>query len=86
MAVKGKLGPAKQFGVRYGRTVKHLWGKIVAEQRRPHKCQYCSKMTVKRLASGIWYCRHCKAKFTGKAYEPTGAKPALESTEGGQEW
>lgn len=65
--VKG-LGSIKRFGSRYGRTVKLKLAKIEKEQRKKHKCPYCNNMQVKRLSAGIWFCKKCKAKFTGKAY------------------
>ncbi|MEM4756362.1 MAG: 50S ribosomal protein L37ae [Candidatus Woesearchaeota archaeon] len=68
MATKSKLGSARQFGARYGRTVKHNWAKITAELRKPKKCPYCSKLAVKRQAVGIWFCKKCGAKFTARAY------------------
>ena len=63
-----KLGSVKRFGARYGRKPKLKFSKIEAEQRKLHKCPYCSKISVKRLAMGIWQCRKCSAKFSGKAY------------------
>ncbi|MCK5282042.1 MAG: 50S ribosomal protein L37ae [Nanoarchaeota archaeon] len=70
MAETRKLKSIKRFGARYGRTVKHNFAKIELEQRKLHKCPYCNKTAVKRISTGIWYCRKCKAKFTGKAYSP----------------
>ena len=63
-----KLGSVKRFGARYGRKPKLKFSKIETEQRKLHKCPYCSKISVKRAALGIWQCRKCDAKFTGKAY------------------
>jgi len=63
-----KFDSAKKFGVRYGRRLKERFSKIETEQRKKHKCPYCSAIKVKRLALGIWECRKCGAKFTGKAY------------------
>ncbi len=63
-----KLKSAKRFGARYGRRVKEKFAEIEKEQRKLHKCPYCNNVKVKRIAVGIWYCRKCKAKFTGKAY------------------
>ena len=63
-----KLGSAKRFGARYGRTVKHNFARIEKEQRALHKCPYCNNDSVKRLSAGIWECRKCNAKFAGKAY------------------
>jgi large subunit ribosomal protein L37Ae len=63
-----KFGATKRFGARYGRSIKHAFGKIEKEQRKLHKCPYCNRVSVKRIAVGIWNCRKCGAKFTGKAY------------------
>ena len=67
-ATEEKLGSVKRFGARYGRKPKLKFSKIEAEQRKLHKCPYCSKVAVKRVAVGIWHCRKCNVKFTGKAY------------------
>ena len=68
MPIVEKLGSAKRFGARYGRKSKHKFAKIEKEQRRLHKCPYCNRIPVKRVAMGIWSCRKCNAKFAGKAY------------------
>ena len=68
---KEKLGSVKRFGARYGRKLKLKFSKIEAEQRKLHKCPYCNKIAVKRIAVGIWHCKKCNAKFTGKAYSIT---------------
>ncbi len=68
MAETKKIGSMKRFGTRYGRTVKHNFAKIEHEQQKQHKCPYCAKTAVKRLSTGIWFCKKCNAKFTGKAY------------------
>jgi large subunit ribosomal protein L37Ae len=58
----------KRFGARYGSKVKHKFGKIEALQKEKHKCPYCNAPKTKRIAAGIWYCKKCNSKFTGKAY------------------
>ena len=63
-----KLGSAKRFGARYGSKPKHKFAKIEKEQRKKHLCPYWNTLKVKRVAVGIWHCRKCNAKFTGKAY------------------
>ena len=65
------LGSVKRFGARYGRKPKIRFSKIETEQRKLHKCPYCSRTAVKRIAVGIWKCRKCNVKFTGKAYSVT---------------
>jgi len=76
---QGKLGSAKRFGARYGAKPKHKFAKIEKEQRKKHKCPYCNYVKVKRLAVGIWHCRKCNSKFTGKAYSIS--KPIFEEVE-----
>ena len=68
MASKRRPGSVKRFGARYGRGVKLKFGKIEAEQRKKHPCPYCRAVRVKRVAAGIWECRKCGSKFTGRAY------------------
>ncbi len=64
-----KLGPAGRYGVRYGRSIKQKVIDVEKRQRGWHKCPYCNKARVKRVSAGIWHCRSCKARFTGRAYE-----------------
>ncbi len=84
MVTKEKpLGSVKRFGARYGRTVRFRLATIEAEQRKRHKCPYCNVERVKRVAVGIWNCRKCGAKFTGKAYSPV--KRIVTKAEVGEE-
>ena len=78
---KKTLGSAKRFGARYGKTVKSKVAKIEAEQRKLHKCPYCTYEKVKRQATGIWECRKCGAKFTGRAYSPQMRKLQVRSND-----
>ena len=81
MAEKIRYGSIKRIGARNGRTVKERFGKIELEQRKKHKCPYCNYTTVKRLALGIWQCRKCGAKFSGKAYSIKKKIPFKEEKE-----
>lgn len=78
MAVKKrKKSSTKRFGARYGRRLKEKVAEIEAGHRGRHKCPYCSKKNVKRLAAGIWFCKSCKVKFAGRAYS-IGKKKAVK--------
>ncbi len=78
MRSKSEFSTGKRFGARYGSTVRHVFASIEKQQRSKQICPYCRKTQVKRVAAGIWECRKCKAKFTGRAYtsklEPVPAK------------
>ena len=65
-----KVHSAGRFGARYGLKIRNKVRDIELIQKRKQKCPFCEKLTVKRLASGIWLCNHCDIKFAGKAYEP----------------
>jgi large subunit ribosomal protein L37Ae len=69
--VKKKTKNPRQFGARYGMRLRRRWQEIEEKQRRYHECPTCKRLAVKRIASGIWGCRRCGAKFTGGAYVPT---------------
>jgi len=68
MAIVKKFGSVKRFGARYGRRPKEKLAKIESIQKRKHRCPYCHALRAKRLSAGIWICKKCGAKFTGKAY------------------
>jgi large subunit ribosomal protein L37Ae len=61
------LGSIKRFGTRYGRPLKLKLAKVEVEQKKRHKCPYCSKPKVSQISFGIWHCEKCKAKFTARA-------------------
>jgi len=63
-----KIGTAGRFGARYGKTVREKVAKIEAKQRKKQTCPYCQKQTAKRVSMGIFSCKKCNSKFTGKAY------------------
>ena len=68
MALEKKHGRIRRFGARYGRKPKLKFASIEAEQKKQYKCPYCNAIKVKRLTVGIWNCKKCNSKFTGKAY------------------
>ncbi|MEK6861468.1 MAG: 50S ribosomal protein L37ae [Nanoarchaeota archaeon] len=69
MATK-KVGSAGRFGARYGKSIRAQITEVEKRQRARHKCPYCNRFSIKRVASGIYYCRKCRSKFTGRAYIP----------------
>jgi len=68
MAKKVTYGSVKRLGTRYGRTLRFKLGKIESDQRKRHKCPYCTYVQVRRVSAGIWQCNKCGSKFTNKAY------------------
>jgi len=76
--MKSKLGSAKRFGARYGRTVKHNLAKIEKMQREATKCPFCLYNKVKRVAMGIYTCKKCEAKFASRAYTIAPIKEILQ--------
>lgn len=71
------VASGKTYGTRYGRSNRDGYAALANLARKKHKCPYCAYVQVKRLASsGIWECRKCTTKFTGRAYtiEPTAVK------------
>ena len=68
MATDKKSNSVKRFGARYGRNIKRKFGLIEKEQRKLHKCPYCSAEKVKRKFLGVWECKKCGKIFANKAY------------------
>ena len=65
-----KVGPAGRFGPRYGKKQRKILAGIEKQQRKRHICPKCKLPYVKRISTGIWYCKKCGAKFAGGAYLP----------------
>ena len=65
-----KVKSAGRFGSRYGRKIRQRVIDIEQKQKAKHQCPHCNKWSIKRLAVGIFECKKCNSKFTGKAYYP----------------
>jgi large subunit ribosomal protein L37Ae len=63
-----KVGSSGRYGARYGKKLKSKINNVEKVQRKAQKCPYCSRLAVKRVAAGIYNCKKCESKFTGKAY------------------
>lgn len=65
-----KVGIAGRLGARYGIRIRRRIQEVDAIKSAKHKCPKCLQVSVKRVASGIWRCRHCDFVFAGGAYTP----------------
>ncbi|MEA3378783.1 MAG: 50S ribosomal protein L37ae [Nanoarchaeota archaeon] len=63
-----KVGSTGRYGSRYGKKLKSKILAVEKIQRKKQKCPYCHRTQVKRISAGIWHCKKCNAKFTGRAY------------------
>ena len=39
------------------------------KSKKKYNCPTCSRVSIKRLSSGVWACLKCKTKFASGAYE-----------------
>jgi large subunit ribosomal protein L37Ae len=76
-----KAGSSGRFGARYGVVVRNRIKTIEATQKAKHECPVCHHMSVKRVSSGIWECRHCATKFAAEAYTPKTKKEISKVSE-----
>ena len=67
MATK-KIGSAGRFGARYGSKIRKAVANVEKEQDKKEKCPVCNIGTMKRLSKGVYVCKKCNAKITGRAY------------------
>jgi large subunit ribosomal protein L37Ae len=66
-----KVGPAGRFSVRYGVRARNRLKNVEILQRQIHMCPSCGHQQLKRLSTGIWWCRKCGMKIATGAYLPT---------------
>ncbi len=76
-----KAGSSGRFGARYGVIVRNRIKTIEAQQKGKHECPVCHHMSVKRVSSGIWFCKHCDTKFAATAYSPNTKKELSQISE-----
>ena len=76
-----KAGSSGRFGARYGVVVRNRIKTIEAQQKAKHECPVCHHDSVKRVSSGIWYCKHCDTKFAAGAYNPNTKKEMSQVSE-----
>jgi large subunit ribosomal protein L37Ae len=81
---KTTVGFSKTYGARYGPRVRDAAAALEVSARAHYKCPYCSYTQVKRVSTGVWHCKKCDAKFTGRAYsaDKKFASPYALETEG----
>ena len=58
----------KRFGSRYGKKVRDRLKAVERLAKRKYKCPKCHNIQARRVSTGIFQCKKCSAKFTGKAY------------------
>ncbi|MBI5332631.1 MAG: 50S ribosomal protein L37ae [Candidatus Aenigmarchaeota archaeon] len=57
-----------RFGSKYGKRIREDVLKAIEKSKTLYKCPSCSRISVKRLASGIWQCKKCSVKYASGAY------------------
>lgn len=58
-----------RFGSKYGKRIREDVLKANKKSKSLYKCPSCSRLAVKRVASGIWKCKKCDIKFASGSYE-----------------
>ena len=57
--------------IRYGASLRKRNDEIKREKQGHYKCEACGRMTVKRIGTSIWKCKHCNTTYAGGAYSMT---------------
>ena len=57
-----------RYGVRYGSTLRKRVREIELKSKSKFRCPICRTKAVKRISSGIWYCKKCDSTLTGGAW------------------
>ncbi|MFM7855495.1 MAG: 50S ribosomal protein L37Ae, partial [Flammeovirgaceae bacterium] len=64
-----KVGICGKYGTRYGATLRKVVKKFEVSQHATYVSPFCGKNSVKRVAAGIWKCKHTNKKIAGGAYQ-----------------
>lgn len=74
-----KVGNTGWMGARYGIRIRRKVLDLDRTREFDGACPKCSTVTVERVASGIFQCRRCGAKFASNAYVFAPAPPITRS-------
>lgn len=78
-----KVGVVGKYGTRYGASLRKQVKKMEIAQHMRYTCTFCGKVSVKRVAVGIWQCqaKTCRKIVAGGAWSvSTQAAPSVRST------
>ncbi len=59
------------YSIRYGASIRKRAFSVKQKKQAKYKCEACGRLTVKRVGTSIWRCRHCNATYAGGAYTMT---------------
>jgi len=54
--------------MRTGASLRKRYKEIRQQKIALYRCNSCGRISVERIASSIWRCRHCKVTSAGGAY------------------
>ena len=74
-----KVGNTGWMGPRYGIRIRRRVLDIDRAREATAACPRCSTLTLDRVASGVFECRRCGAKFASGAYLFTAPPPITRS-------
>ncbi len=57
--------------IRYGARIRKRYRAVKEDKRASYKCEMCGRVSVKRVGTSIWRCRHCGTTYAGGAYTMT---------------
>jgi large subunit ribosomal protein L37Ae len=57
--------------IRYGARIRKRARETKLKKIAMYKCDSCGKISVERISTSIWQCRHCNATYAGGAYTLT---------------
>jgi len=55
--------------VGYGKKIRATTTALEKTGKNRYKCPNCSRIAVKKLSMGVWYCKNCKTKFASDSFE-----------------
>lgn len=55
--------------VGYGKKLRKKLQEVQRKTKKKYSCPQCSRVAVKRSASGVWACGKCGVKYASAAYE-----------------